>query len=118
MDEMAIMTPAEIIERIGAFGFDCFVGPDGVVHGRPSKPGTKVPIEMHPVLDQLRLQNDAVAEVIRSRDRVVHLQGLTREQFAPWKARCEAGEFIPKECTYVRSTGLIYCTLERRDGNG
>lgn len=110
-----LFTPEELVQRIRSFGFEMFVGDDGVVHGRPSRPGLKVPIEMQPLLDQLRLQNDAVAEVLLGHDRV-KLDGLSKADVEPWLERVKRGEYrlVPgTRVTFVKSTGLTYMELER-----
>lgn len=110
-----LFPPDELVQRIDGFGFEMFVGDDGVVHGKPRKPGVKVPIEMRPLLDQLRMQNDAVAEILRNRDRV-KLDGVTKEAAAPWLDKVKSGEYrlVPgTRVTYEKSTGLTYMELER-----
>ena len=114
-DIRSLFSPEELVRRIEGFGFEMFVGDDGTVHGKPRKPGTKVPIEMQPVLDELRLQNAAVAEIIRNRGRV-KLDGVSKEEAAPWLAKVKAGEYrlVPgTRVTYVKGTGLTYMELER-----
>lgn len=109
------MEPGELIARIEGFGFEMFIGDDGVVHGKPRMPGLKIPLEMHPLLEQLRMQNDAVAAILRNRDRA-KLAGLTQEEARPWLDKVSAGEYrlVPgTRVTYVKSTGLTYMELER-----
>ena len=114
-DSVYLLPPEELIRRIDGFGFEMYVGADGVVHGKPRKPGVKVPIEMRPLLDQLSMQNDAVAEIIRNKERV-RLDGVTKEAAAPWLDNVKAGEYrlVPgTRVTYEKSTGLTYMELER-----
>ena len=121
-----LIEPEELIRRIEGYGFDMFVGEDGIVHGRPRVPGTKVPLVMQSYLDELRLQNAAVAQILRERQSgaetdVVDLNGITKEDAEPWLDRVNAGEYrlVPgTKVTYVTSTGLTYMKLERvaRDG--
>ena len=123
---MPLMQPEELIRRIDGYGFLMFVGEDGQVHGKPKMPGTKVPLAMQPLLDELRLQNAAVAQLLRDRQSgeesdVVDLNGITKEEAEPWLDRVNAGEYrlVPgTKVTYVTSTGLTYMKLERvaRDG--
>ena len=112
-----LLPPEELVRQINDFGFTMFIGEDGVVHGKASKPGLKVPWEMRPLLDQIRLQNDAVAEVIRRQaQNVVDLNGITQEEASPWLERVRSGEYrlVPgTRVTYEKSTGLTYMELER-----
>lgn len=109
-----VFTPEEIVDRIQGFGFRMFVGPDGQVHGKPVVPGTKVPIDMQQLLEEMRLQNDAVADVIRQRESLVQLSGLSDAELRPWLEKVRAGEYrLVGQVTYVKSTGLSYLTLER-----
>lgn len=109
-----LISPEEIVDRIQGFGFRMFVGPDGQVHGKPVVPGKKVPIDMQPLLEEMRIQNDAVAEVIRKRETMVQLSGLTSDELQPWLEKVRAGEYrLAGQVTYVKSTGLSYLTLER-----
>lgn len=115
-----IFSPEELIQRIEGFGFEMFVGDDGVVHGKPRKPGLKVPIEMQPLLEQLRFQNDAVAAIIRNNDRI-KLDGVPKEAAAPWLCKVKSGEYrlVPgTQVTFEKSTGLTYMELERVRQNG
>lgn len=112
-----ILEPGELVQQIEAYGFSMFVGEDGVVHGRSVVPGKKIPWEMRPLLDQVQLQNEAVADFIRSRQReIVDLNGITQEEAEPWLARVRTGEYrlVPgTRVTYEKSTRLTYMKLER-----
>ena len=114
--DVPLLNPEELIRKIEEYGFLMFVGEDGVVHGRPIVPGTKVPLAMQPLLDELRLQNDSVAQILRSRDAVVDLDGITQEEAVMWLEKVNAGEYRLRPgttVTYVKSTRLTYMKLER-----
>lgn len=120
--EAMIMDPRDLIRQIESYGFTLFVGDDGAVHGRPVVPGTKVPWEMRPLLDHLQLQNEAVAQIIRDRQReIVDLDGISQEDAQPWLDKVKAGEYrlVPgTRVTYVRATKLTYMKLEKVNTNG
>ncbi len=117
-----LLPPEEVISKIRGFGFVMFVGEDGVVHGKPSEPGKRVPFEMQPYLEQLRLQNDAIAEIIRGEDAIVDLKNLSPAEAQPWLDKVQAGEYrLVGKVTYYRKSNTASFMLERiakEDGNG
>ena len=118
-----VRTPQEIIREIEAFGFELYVGDDGVVHGRPRERGTRVPWEMRPVLDDLHAQNERVADLIRARAddsdeyETIPLTCLSQAEAQEWAERIRSGEFRLKPGTqvvYNRTTGYTTLTVQRR----
>lgn len=114
-----IHKPDELIRMIEGYGFSLFVGDDGVVHGRAVVPGTKVPWEMRPLLEELQAMNEDVATIVRARTEnrdVEVLMGLTQEEMQPWIQKVKAGEYrlCPgTQVAYRKSTGLTYLQLEK-----
>ena len=114
MSEMVMLPPEEIVERIKGFGFRMYVGPDGLVHGQPNKPGMKIPLEMQPILEQMRMQNSGVAEIIRNQTERVVLKDLTEEQAQPWIAAVRSGEYrLASRVEYSRGKKTASFILER-----
>ena len=114
-----LLPPEELISRIQSFGFRMFVGDDGMVHGKPTRPGLKVPFQMQPLLDQLRLQNEAVAMILKGQPEQVVLKDLTMDQAEPWLEKVKAGEYrLVGRVTYVRSTQTASFILEKVTDGG
>ena len=116
MSEMPLlMDPEELIRQIEEYGFRMFIGADGIVHGKAVKPGTAVPWEMRPLLNQLQLQNEAVADLLRGKDPgTVTLKDATLEEAQPWLDRVNAGEYrLVGQVVYSRKANTASFTLER-----
>lgn len=114
-----LLPPEELIDRIQSFGFRMFVGPDGVVHGKPTKPGLKVPFQMQALLDQLRLQNETVAMILNGKPEQIVLNDLTMDQAEPWMQRVKAGQYrLVGRVTYSRRTHTASFVLEKVTDGG
>ena len=117
-----LLEPSELIRQIEAYGFRMYVGDDGVVHGKPVKPGTSVPWEMRPLLDQLQMQNEAVAELNSTRDQdpeEITLKDLTQEEALPWLELVKAGQYrLVGSVTYKQSTQTASFTLKKTENAG
>lgn len=116
-----LIEPESLVRQIESFGFALYVGDDGVVHGRPVEPGKKVPWEMRPLLEQLRVQNDAVAAVVRNADRTVDLQDISQAEAAPWIEKVKEKQYrlVPgTQVVYNKTRKTVSMKLERVDLNG
>ena len=79
MDE-AVYPAEQVIADLRGFGFDLFVGEDGVVHGRPKRRGMTITLEMRAVIDRLQAVNDEAAEILRHDPRLISYTGISVDE--------------------------------------
>ena len=117
MDDGIWLSPEEIIRKIENFGFEFYIGEDGAVHGRPIFPGTRMPMEGQRIVDQMRMQEEAVKKIVREREMgIVDLEGIGQDEAAEWMGLVLAGTYrLAKGTTvvYHSETGLTDMKLEK-----
>lgn len=111
-------SPEQVVADLRGFGFNLFVGEDGVVHGRPKRRGMTITLEMRAVIDRLQTMNDKVADIIRNEPRRMEYEGITVDEAVALGQRIRSGEILlDGKVTFHRSTGLCdLAVIERSDG--
>lgn len=107
-------SPEQVVADLRGFGFNLFIGEDGVVHGRPRVRGTPITLEMRAVIDQLQGMNDQVAAVLRAEPERRELTGIPVEDALGWGREINEGRWrLVGKLHYHKGTGLCDLTVEK-----
>jgi len=110
-------SPEQVIADLRGFGFQLFIGEDGVVHGKPRVRGTPITLEMRAVIDRLQSMNDQVAAALRAEPRRTEYEGISVEEALELGQRVKAGELeLDGKVIYHRGSGLCDLTVIEKGG--
>lgn len=111
----AVYPAEQVIADLRGFGFDLFVGEDGVVHGRPKRRGMTITLEMRAVIDRLQAVNDEVAEILRHEPERMEYTGVSVEDAVALGQLVKDGalELIGK-VVYHPGSGLCDLTVAQK----
>ncbi len=109
----AVMKPEDVIDQLRAFGLRLFIGEDGIVHGKFRQSGQHVTLEMRPVIDQLQLMNNDVADLLRREEEYV---GMHAEQvISEIGPRVQSGEVeLVGKLIYHKGSALCDLIVRRK----
>lgn len=107
-------SPEQVVADLRGFGFNLFIGEDGVVHGKPRVRGMPITLEMRAVIDRLQGMNDQVAAVLRAEPERQELVGIPVEEALGWGREINEGRWrLIGKLIFHKSTGLCDLTVEK-----
>lgn len=107
-------SPEQVIADLRGFGFQLFIGEDGVVHGKPRVRGTPITLEMRAVIDRLQSMNDQVAAALRAEPERLELVGIPAEEALKWGRKIKEGGWrLIGKLVYHRGSALCDLTVEK-----
>lgn len=119
MIEDAMYPPEQVVADLRGFGFNLFIGDDGVVHGRPERRGMTITLEMRAVIDRLQAMNDKVADILRREPKRTEYEGIPVEEALELGRRINAGELeLDGKVVYHRGTGLCDLAVIEKGAGG
>lgn len=106
--------PEQIVADLRKFGFQLFIGSDGVVHGRPIEKGMRITLAMREVIDRLQGMNDEVAALLRSETERLELTQIPVEEALEWGRKIKDGGWrLVGDVTYYRDIDKCDMTVEK-----
>ena len=103
----------ELVEILRGWGFELFVGEDGIVHGKRQG---GVTLEMRPVIEQLQVMNDEVAGLLKKEsDGLVRYEGISVDEAVKLGGQIKEGRMeLVGKVVYHRRTGRCDLTVRRK----